>query len=498
MTTAPATSIERPGIDFMALIGGMLRFWPLLIILPLIGAALGFEAKKLFKPTYTSSVAILLDPKRPGSYGAEGQFANLYVDAAKVNSVVAIIQSAGLLSRVVQDEKLADDPAFIDPPAPALRGWLDFIPYFRRAPELDTREARELRALARLSESVSAARDGITYVIKVQASARDPATARRLADAVASAYLNDQVETKFEAARRDRAWLTDRLNELRARLISSEQEVEAIRRQYGLVETNQGPNATTDRQNLADLNAQLNRAEDEVSARKAKFELVERIRRTHGDTGAIPEVGASMTIRSLRLSLVETSRKLAELSARYTVNYSERESAERDRRTLESQIKEETTRIMESIRNDYESSVAHRNQLKVLLAGLVEKTSDTNGEGRVRLREAQRIVDANRAFYDGQLARLREIEQQESRRDVEARIISPATTPGGAKFPRTSMFVAGGLCFGLFTGLGVSFLGAWRSNKTTTASWIEETLSLPILALVPLLTASRLGRNHRQ
>ena len=64
-------------------------------------------------PRYTSTAAILIDPKTPGSIGPGTDFgAAILVDSAKIAGITSIIQSSALLERVVESEKLYDDPEF--------------------------------------------------------------------------------------------------------------------------------------------------------------------------------------------------------------------------------------------------------------------------------------------------------------------------------------------------------------------------------------------------
>src|SRR4029077_3602499 len=64
-------------------------------------------------PRYTGRVAILIDPKTPGSLGPGTDYgAAMLVDSTKIGSIGSIIQSSAVLERVVKSEKLYDDPEF--------------------------------------------------------------------------------------------------------------------------------------------------------------------------------------------------------------------------------------------------------------------------------------------------------------------------------------------------------------------------------------------------
>jgi capsular exopolysaccharide synthesis family protein len=474
---------------------GVLRRWPLLVGMAIGGIVLGFWVQKVLPPKYASTVSILLEPKRPGGMNDDGQFIGLQVDSTKVGTVLSIIQSSTLLSRVVQSENLADDPDFsgpmpslLDRTCIVLRKWVPFPVCELPAPESNTREAREGRALYRLQHAVTTTRVNFTYVIEVQVTAPKPNDAQRLATAVAEAYLDDQFETRQEAAVRDTTWLASQLAEMRTELIASEEKVEALRKQYGLTETAQGPNSTTDRQVITELTGQMVTAESAVAAAQAKYQQVQRIRKGNGDLGSLPEAATSLTIQQLRMQQTEVDRKIADFSARYTANYPGLIDAQRDRRALDARIAAEVGRIADSIRNDYETAVSRRDELKKMLGTQVDTTQDdTSSNGRVKLREAQRIVAANQAFYDAQLRRLREAELMKTRQDVEARILSPANAPTEPKFPKRAMFLALGAVVGLLGGLGIVGTRLLLENRFVTAAWTEESLGLPILGLLPLV-----------
>ena len=74
-----------------------------------------------------------------------------------------------------------------------------------------------------------------------------------------------------------------------------------------------------------------------------------------------------MTIQQLRMQQTEVDRKIADLSARYTSSYPGLIDAERDKRALDARIAAEVGRIADSIRNDYETAVSRRDELKKML-----------------------------------------------------------------------------------------------------------------------------------
>ena len=58
-------------------------------------------------------------------------------------------------------------------------------------------------------------RTGRTYVLSVSYTAKSPELAARIAQGYGEAYLDDQLQSKYEATRRASAWLQDRIAELK-------------------------------------------------------------------------------------------------------------------------------------------------------------------------------------------------------------------------------------------------------------------------------------------
>jgi capsular exopolysaccharide synthesis family protein len=467
---------------------------PIIIGAVLCGILLGYAALRALPTKYTSSAAILIDPKRPGALGSDGDFVNLYVDTAKIADVELILVSSALLRHVVQEQHLADDPWFGDAKPSLLRTLVPLLPASSSKPG-NTPADREMRAVDQLARNIHTQRQGMTYVIKVDVSAPSPTQARRLAEAVADAYLNDQAFSKQEAARRDTAWLKDQIAEQRQALLTSERAVETIRQQYGLLatDTGTGPDTSVDRQSIDAVNAQLVQAEGDLAAAAAKYQQAQAVQLHGGNLGGLPDVAGDKVIEELRKDQAEANRRLGDLSRRYGPNFPGMREAEDSRNAINGQVALEIARVVDALRNDYETAMAHRDALKRQRSGLVGAVSAAgSAKGRVELREAERVAEANRLAYEASMNRLRDVEQQETRQDSEARIIGDPETPDAPSFPKPALCLAGGAGVGLLVGLGLIFLFPYHRHRVVDIAATEQALSLPVLAMTPLLPKAAL------
>jgi polysaccharide biosynthesis transport protein len=505
--TLPDYQAPRGGLDFRQIFRTLRARAYIFLIVAVIGGFAGYGVQKAISPRYTSTMEILLDPRRADAFGADASFANIYVDSSKIASVVSIIDSSELLGRVVRSEKLADDPDFGGVSNSMLAKWRSLLPFL---PEPDISmepQARARRALERLMKAVRVDRAGATYVLTIAVSAASPQVAQRLARAIAAAYLRDQIDTKVAATQRDTDWLNNRLSELRRKLEESERSVEAVRTKYGLevggvadrqvdvwrrklgLAHSPSDNALTPEEaSVAALNTQLLHAQEEVAVRHSQCAQVEQARQSGRSLEGMAEVGQSNLIEQLRLKQADVVRQVAALSAHYNESFPELRRARQDLATIQGRIAAEQARVGETICSVYRMALARQEALVEELRQAMEAEHAAPGvEGRMQLLQAQRVVEANQGLYDSLLDRRREVEKQQNRHEAEARIISDADLPEHPSWPKPVLFPLCGVLFGLLSSIGLTIVAPMLKNKFVHVSDVERQLGLPVLTSVPPL-----------
>ena len=493
--SAPAWNAKRspqgraPSFDIMALLRRILRRPHIAVLGMGLGIALGGGLIHQLKPRYTSSAFLLLDPKAPGSFGAASDFTSLYVDGARVESVLQIMQSVDLLGHVVQSQHLGDDPEFADEPSSQIHDLmqrLHLLPHLPAVP--DNEEMRTLRAMAHLARSLKVSRVGLTYVIGVSVTAASAEKAQQLAQAVADGYLTEQTRSKTAAVERDYTWLTSRLAQTREDLKVSEQNVEVVRRKYGIAQTDAGPLGNTDEQSIQQLNTQLLQAEGDVATQRANYEQALHVLNNGGDLSGLLQASKSPVGDDLTKQRVALMRQLANLSAVDTSANPNVIDALRDKAALDSVIRTEGARYVAQLHDQLAIAEAKQN---AMVAGLERKniaaTSGSKAEGYVELRDARRAVEVNQSLYQVFLSKLQEVEQQLTRQDPEARIISPANLSDSPSFPKPIMFLAGGAFLGALLGAGLAMVRPLPETGFVSAADLETRLSLGLLGVLPQL-----------
>jgi uncharacterized protein involved in exopolysaccharide biosynthesis/Mrp family chromosome partitioning ATPase len=407
---------------------------------------------------YTATTQLLIDPMELRAVPNELVSPNQQSDASllTVESQVRVLTSDSVLRRVVSTEGLEHDPEFA-------RGALSL-------------QYGELTALNELKRHLVVKRAERTYVVDVSVTSEDPEKAVRIANAIAQAYLAEQIKVRSDSARQVSQSLSARLKELQDRVRQSEDKVEAYKSSHNIVGAN---GELVDEQQLSNLTTQLGVAHARTAEAKSRLDQILSVQQTKTDVGAFPEAIQSQTITALRSQYADIMRREAEqktsLGDRHPAVIEIEAQAER----LQHMILDEVNRIALSARAEYESALANEDALSRNLDTLKRTAMSTN-ESLVGLRELEREVQANRAVYEAFLVRARETGEQEQVDTKNIRVISKADRPLFRSWPPSNTLIAlAAMLLGAASGAGIVLMRGLSEDgwpQWSTASLLPRRL----------------------
>ena len=435
------------------------------------------------KPRYTATTQVLLEQRERVPAGDvvlnEGRVDTFgYVD-----NQLAILQSDSLLRRVVIKERLAPEKT----EGPQVDGQIQGDPGAGDRAILD--------AINRVRGALKVSRRLMAQVLEIGITWDDPVRAAQLANAVADAYVVDQLDARLESAKRASGWLSDRLIELRRQLRDSEETASTFRREHGLTRT--GPTVALNDQQLAELNSKLIAARTDAAEKKARADFLADLIAGKKPLSSLPDslVATSSLMNALRGRLADASQREADLLARYNSRHPAVVNVEAEKRDIERSIAAETQRMAQTVRSEY--SLA-----KARLDAVEQSMREATGQGAldtddaVKLRELERTAAVNKSLFEDFLQKAKITDEQSTFRARDVRIIMPAQ-PGGQSFPDSKKV----LLIALFAGLGLGLGGAAAMEMLkagfTTPREVEQALGLPVLASVRQLTKRQLVKDGR-
>jgi polysaccharide biosynthesis transport protein len=484
---SPAGTFEANEVEQRFDLGEILSFawrqWKFIVSVVGVVFLVGMILLLRQTPLYTATSQVLLDRQREKAPGVEAILTDVNLDFAMVESQMAIIRSSVFLRRVVEKEHLAaPSPSTADTASAQADDDSQSLP-----PE-------ELRAIEGLKGAVSVSRlvqQG--YVLAISVTLPDPRRAAHLANAVANAYLVDKLDTRFEAAKRASAWLSDRLVDLRNQLRESEEAVAQFRSQHGLV---QSGNVSLNQQQLSELNAKLVDARAELAQKKARVDLLSSIQAKGGNLQDMPDLSNAGNLPSLRQQAATLSQQEADLLARYGATHPLVVNVRAQQRDVGRAMAAEAQRLAGSIKNEYELSQSRVTSLEQSLRDATGQSSidDTTA---IRLRELERTAAVNKGLFEDFLQRAKITEEQSTFEAHDARVITPALPPGAPSYPRKGQYAAITLLIGLILGVGGAIAKEMLNTGFTTPKQIEDMLGLPLLTSVSRMEARDLTVNGK-
>ncbi|WP_051948775.1 polysaccharide biosynthesis tyrosine autokinase [Methylosinus sp. PW1] len=425
------------------------RRWPPLLGATMLALLAGAAFLAMSTPRYTTSAQLLIEMRPDRSIGADAILARAPINRQTMKSDIAVIRSAALLRRVVERERLADDPEF------------------------------GAAALDRLRNVLAVAQLRYSPVIKIAVTSTDPAKAARLADAIADAFVVDRLDTRLEAARRASAWLAERLVALQRQSRASEEALAQFRAAAG-------PATPAKQQTAIAQRAAVARAE--TAERKARLELLQRIESRGGGAAELP--GLDGALDELRQRADQLSRREAELRARYTAAHPSVVALRAEIADVQRAMDAERRRLAAGARQELELAEKSSEAADASLREISESDEDRGKERLVRRNELERAAAADRKLLDETMRRARLVQEQAKFEPRDARIISPALAPSAPSWPDAEQTLLIALALGAIIGLGVAYACELADAGFTTIAQIETTLALPLLGSIPKIASS--------
>lgn len=487
----PQSSIDLRGLYLM-----MLRHARLLAFGAGLGVVLALALLVLIRPQYTATTVLMVDSREEKVFN-DAVVSPFRPSSNAIASEAAVIVAPAVLKRVVDKLALADDPDFaVHPHGAGVFGTVKaqlFTLFGTRA--LATRSGDSegmseemIELIESLRKHIEVTQSQYTNLLHISVTLKDPWKAARVANAVADAYLVQQIEGRFDATRRATDWLKDRLEEQRVKLRRSEERYEHLKGEMEVVDKE---GATLEDRQLVRLNEELIMARARTAEVQAKYTALLQ----HGGEGMdekqLGELAQSGLITQLRTQLAQVIREEDSLSSRFGPSHPSVVKIRAEKQGLSSQIDNEVRRITATLKNELDVAKSREQSLEASLKAASLKATGQKSE-YVELRELQREAESDKAVYESMLQRMKQAAAQETWKATDFRVVAKAVPPLTSSQPKTKLLALAGLSFGFGIGIGLTLLAELLDKTFKRGRDVEVKLGLPHLVDVPLLpTATR-------
>lgn len=456
-------------IELRAIFGLLQRQFRLIAVTVLLVVAVATLVAFSLTPIYSSSALILVDTARKDLLDPETQGFSSGSDSPKVDSEVEILRSNNVLLRVVQSQGLVDD---------LVKGW---TPSLRervlatlRLGELTPPSADEAvtQALQNLRSSLTVQRVGLTYVISVQVRSPQAPRATELANAVAEAYVTEQLQSKVDNVLASRDIMQGRIADARQNIVTSEGAFDAY-----INDNITRIVAETGRTELGSMQQQISSL---AAARQQSAALADTLQTgiANNDIDTIVQNLQDDASRQLEQRRAEVNNQIASAEPALAVDLqSELASIDEQLRTAAvTQVNQLQTQVAQS--QDQEEQTRQRLRTSAVSSGLP-------AEILTELFDLQQGAELARSQYQRLLGLEQDLATRASLQVADSRIVSPALVDERAVFPNRPLILTLAAIAAL--GLGVMLAFAYENliGGFTREEQAEAVLKTKVPSAIP-------------
>jgi polysaccharide chain length determinant protein (PEP-CTERM system associated) len=467
-----------------------------MILLPLVvGTVAGVLGYKGLPVKYQSETLIMVVPQRiPDAYVKSTVTASV---EDRLRSVSEQILSRSRLEKIIQDFDLYQE---------------------RRSTGLME------DVLQRMRDDINVELVGKESSFRVSYISADPNVAQKVTERLAALYIEENLRDRANLAENTSGFLESQLQDAKQRLVTQEKKLEEYRRRYAgqLPSQLQG-----NLQAVQNAQVQLQSLLESMNRARERRLLVER---QVADVQSLPvevvlpgtpTASPNTPSQVPAVLLVAARARLEQLKLRYTPEYPDVQAAEQTVKDLQAKVDEEAQRPTEAVpdKSLSPSEAARRKRLKDLQAELevidhqlaagqadearLKKTmADYQAKIDVVPTRESELVELTRDYstlqntYSSLLLKREDskLAANLERRQIgeQFRILDPASLPQRPHNQRQRLGVlAGGTLGGLALGLLIVGFLEYRDSSFKCEDDVLRVLSLPVLALIPVMDVER-------
>jgi polysaccharide biosynthesis transport protein len=460
------------------------REWRLIAVMTVLSLAIGAAYVATAPRKYTAQADMIIDTEKITWTHSEMSSETRTVDDATVETELETTRSERVAKTVVRQLGLIQDPEFVGPDH-GIKARI--LALFKPGPESD--ELMQ-RALSTISENLRVTRMGRSYVEQIAYTSSDPEKAAKIANTFAEAYIEDQLQAKYEQTRRASEWLEKRIGELRQQASDAYKAVQDFKSDNSIIIGVDGKLASD--VELDQLGIALAKARADTSQARAKLERIQTVlkqRSNNNDNFSIPVVTDALSspiITKLRQQFLDDQNQEVEWRTKYGANHNSVKNLRAEMTALQSSIWDEISRIAESYKSELQIAKSQEEAIDKRMIEVFQKSGSTR-QAQVRLRELETAANTYREIYETFLSRFTQSVQQQSFPSTEARVVTDAPVPRAPSSPKLAITLA----FAALCGLGFGVMSAiareqLMNRQIHTRDQLEKLLGTTCLAVLPV------------
>jgi len=449
------------------------RRWTIVSVVAILTTLVAIASFKM-KPVYRSTAAVEVDSETPQIQTLNDSYQQFPMDQDFLRTQIQVLKTDNLAWRTVEQLRLGENPSFF----PAEK---------RDTNDPSYPEHRKMELIRGFQKNLAVELAPGSRVVQVSFESTDPALAATVANTLVENYLDYNFREKYDATRQASGRMEQQLDELKAKVEKSQQELVDYQRQHAIVDVNDKQSVVEQR--LGELSTQLTTAQSDRIQKEALYTQVQ----------SNPEKVASLAQNELLQKLEEQqaglSKEYVEALSQYGPEFPKVTRLQKQVDEYQSLIDKERNRVVDRLRRDYASAVTRES----LLTQAVSRQKIELGEFN-KLLVQQNILkgdfETNQKLYERLLEHLKDATVSAGLKSTNIHLVDTALVPSDPVRPKKLLNIALALLVGLILGISLAFVQESLDHSIKSPEEVEELVSVPALAVIP--AKQSLGRQLRQ
>jgi uncharacterized protein involved in exopolysaccharide biosynthesis len=322
-----------------------------------------------------------------------------------------------------------------------------------------------------------------TILYEISAEDEDPLMARDLANSLAEAYIEFNIDNHIDYSRNSFQWMNDQFYEVKKKLEDSERDFINYKEQEKLfsVEGRQDEILHKIRE-MNDTYLQVRNKRLELEANYKELKGLTALEKD--DILRIRSLLNNPLINSMYSQLIEAEMEQTKLSKVYKAKHPKMIQASSQRDNIQKKMREEIDKELANIESNIAALTANENVLQQTINDYENDALETNRK-QLQYTILQRNVETNQKLHDTLLTKLKEADITDTMVISNIRVAEKANKPLSPFKPNKKRNLLLSIIVGLLLGVGLAFFREYIDRTIHTEEDVQRVLGMNVLSVIP-------------
>jgi len=468
----------------------------------LIAVSLSVYRNSGLIPMYetTATIAIEGDRRTSPISGQIMNYENFYLGALSFNTHLKLITSRPVLERVIKNLKLNQidrNDLLKKKPRKTLLSTLkqNFSLLIGRKTKPSVMADKMPQQVAGLKGKIQIEHVEDTRLLKINVIDVDPVDAKNIANVLAKAYIDFNIENRLKSSRNTLSWMTDQLYEIKKKLEDSEEEFIAYKQKEKIFSFTGKQDLIS--QKISDFNNSY------IQTRNKRLEIDSKLKELNPSSGSDPNIFYARSIilnpviDSLYSQLLDQEVKISQLSKIFKSKHPKLIQAKTKLKDTRTKLHEEVLKEVENLKFERSILFAKEKVLQNTMADFENEAMDSNSQ-ELKYKILQRNVETNQKLYDILLSKVKESNITDNINVSNIRIVEEAVIPKWPLPQNKFRNILMGFVLGLIGSIGIIFFFEYLDRSLRNEEDVQKYIGLPVLSVVPEAGNKTVGGNSKK